>query len=367
MSKLNKKDILSAVAKFFKELKPSKKLLSQNFMLPAIAVAGIIITVAIVGFSGGLINFKFLGITEHSSSQEIAQKTITYINEKILKGQSTAVLIDAIKEDGFIKVRFKIGTNETIGYTTIDGKLFFPQAYNLDEKAVTGNTGGTTAETANNNAQKTSCEEIKKDKKALLEAFVVSKCPFGLQMQRVLAEVVKNIPSLVENIKVEYLGSISGEKITSMHGDAEAQENLRQICIREEEGSKYWNYISCHIKKGDMESCLVSAKINTSGLNACMTDSSRGLKYAQVDFDLQKKYGANGSPTMFLNGERGSEFWFGGRTAEAVKTLLCCGFSENLEICSQKLSEKSAASSFSEQYESSQQVTPSGSAGGGCQ
>jgi hypothetical protein len=33
---------------------------------------------------------------------------------------------------------------------------------------------------------------------------------------------------------------VKNGKIASMHGDEEAKENLRQICIREEQKDKYW-------------------------------------------------------------------------------------------------------------------------------
>lgn len=365
MFKFNKKAVFSAVAKFFKALKPNKKLFSKNFIFPVIAIIGIIVVGLIIIFSGQGMSVKSFFSIGNSSPQKIGEKVITYLNEKLLQGQSTATLVSVTEENGLIKLRIKLGSNELNSYATTDGKLFFPQAYNIDEKTTAGTTGG--AAGSSGGQQQKSCEDIKKADKPLLEAFVVSKCPFGLQMQRILAEVVKNIPSLAKNIKVEYLGSVSDGKITSMHGDEEAQENLRQICIREEENGKYWDYISCHIQKGDIEGCLSSAGVNTNGLNACMADSSRGLKYSQVDFDLQKKYGAGGSPTMLLNGESGSEFWFGGRKAEAVKTLLCCGFKEKPSVCSQKLSEKDAAASFSEKYESSQTAPSGGSAGGGCQ
>jgi hypothetical protein len=82
-----------------------------------------------------------------------------------------------------------------------------------------------------------------------------------------------------------------------------------------------------------------------------MTTASRGLAYAQSDFDLANKYGVQGSPTLILNEQEVSEYDFGGRTSEAVKSLLCCGFSQKPDTCSTKLSETSAASSFSATYE----------------
>lgn len=210
--------------------------------------------------------------------------------------------------------------------------------------------------------KKSTCENIKKVEKPVLEAFVVSKCPYGLQMQRVLNEIIKNIPALANDIRVEYMGSIENGKITSMHGDEEAQENLRQICLREEQSDKYWKYIDCHIKKGDVENCVAEDGIDKNKLDSCLKEDSRGLKYAKEDFDLEKKYNVTGSPTLILNEEKVSESDFGGRTAEAVKTLLCCGFQTTPSACSQKLTENQAATGFSETYSSS-----SGSGGeGGC-
>lgn len=184
----------------------------------------------------------------------------------------------------------------------------------------------------------------------MVEAFIVSSCPYGLQMQRVLSNVVQNIPAAKSNIKVEYMGSISNGKISSMHGDAEAQENLRQICIRQEQPALYWNYVACYIKAGDSKGCLVSSGVNQASLTSCTTDASKGLKYAQADFDLSDKYGVSGSPTLVIGGDNVDEFGFGGRTADALKSVICCAFKTKPSFCSQTLSKDSAATSFSATY-----------------
>ncbi|UCD03941.1 MAG: hypothetical protein JSW73_05385 [Candidatus Woesearchaeota archaeon] len=207
-----------------------------------------------------------------------------------------------------------------------------------------------------------SCESLKKEDSPVLDAFVVSYCPFGVQMQRILAEIVKEIPELDENIKTRYMGSIVNGEVTAMHGEKEAQENLRQICIREEQSDKFWDYINCFIKEGEVESCLDEAEIDTDMLDTCMT-GEKGLEYAQEDFDLTKQYSVTGSPTLILNGERVREFDFGGRTAEAVKTVLCCGFTSKPEVCSTELATEQAARSFSATYSGS---SGSSSSGGSC-
>jgi hypothetical protein len=82
-----------------------------------------------------------------------------------------------------------------------------------------------------------------------------------------------------------------------------------------------------------------------------MQDELKGIKYAQGDFNNQDKYEVTGSPTLILNEENVSEFDFGGRTAEAVKTVICCGFNKAPEFCSQVLTEEQAAAGFSPSYE----------------
>jgi len=331
----------------------NKKLL-KNLVPLTIAAAAVIITGVIIFINQSEDN---KGGESELTKEQISEKALNYINTELLRERTSASLLELSEESGLVKLKIDVGNQVIDTYATKDGKLWFPQAFNLDE-SLGMDSGGQNPPSQEEIAQ--NCEEVEKSQEPVLEAFVVSKCPYGLQMQRILAEIVNNIPSLKENIKVRYIGDIVNGKITAMHGDTEAQENLRQICLREET-DKYWEYISCHIKSGNVDNCLAEAGVNPSDVEACMTESSRGIAYAQEDFDLQDRYGATGSPTLILNGKRVSESPFGGRTAEAVKTLTCCGFSEELNVCSQKLDERRAASGFSEEYSS--EDAP---AGGGC-
>jgi hypothetical protein len=138
----------------------------------------------------------------------------------------------------------------------------------------------------------------------------------------------------------------------AMHGEVEAQENLRQICIREEQPERYWDYVRCYMKEGKTAECLESASINHKELEACTNSSARGLAYAQEDFDLAGQFQISGSPAMLMNGEIVREANFASndtnaRSPEAVKELLCCGFKEEPSFCSQKLNGSRAASMFS--------------------
>ena len=288
------------------------------------------------------------------SPEAAAQKAIDYLNNRLLAGNLKASLVSVQETSGLYRFTLKIGEKEYTSFVTKDGKILFAEeGIDLDKEVAIATPTP---------KPKATCEDIKKQETPILEAFVVSQCPFGLQMQRILNEILKNIPELRNNIKVKYIGSIVNGKIDSMHGDEEAQENLRQICIREEQGDKYWSYIDCYIKEGKTNECLKLAKIDEAKLNECVKNQNLGLKYAQADFDLQQKYKVTGSPTLILNGKQVDEFDFGGRTAEAVKTLICCGFSQKPEFCNKKLTEVQAATYFSPTYSKG-----SSQGGGSCQ
>lgn len=309
-------------------------------------VLTVIIAVIIISAVVGALVYK-LYFEKTVSAQEAGQKAIDYINENYLKDTGKAELKEAVKFSSLYKILFKLSIqgqdqDQTI-YITKDGKYAFPEMQgvpiNLDEKLTVS---------PESNAI-TSCESVKKTDKPSLEAFVVSKCPYGLQAQRILAKLVKDEPSVKENIKVKYIGSITDGKIESMHGDEEAQENLRQICLREET-NKYWSYVSCYIKEGKSDSCLTSTGVDKNNLNACISDKNRGLKYAEADFTLANQYGVQGSPELFINNDKVDEFSFGGRTENALKSIICCASNNEAGYCSKELSKESAATGLSVDY-----------------
>lgn len=195
------------------------------------------------------------------------------------------------------------------------------------------------------------CANTTKSDKPLLEAFVVSRCPFGLQMLRIMAEIVSKSPDAEKYLKARYIGAVSDNTITSMHGDQEAQENLREICIREEQSDKFWKYVACYMKDGNSSNCLRSTSVDEGKLGSCIDDPSRGLAYAQKDFDLANQSDITGSPTLIMNGKTVSEFDFAtnttnGRSPEALKDLLCCGFNNEPAFCSQELNKTQAMTMF---------------------
>lgn len=311
-------------------------------------IASIATGAAVLVVAGALIYSSFfVGGVKILSADAASKKAVDYINNNLVADKTDGVAFKKVETDGTLyKVTISFQDQDSFLYVTKDGRYIFPEMQGIPidmDKEVT-------PQTATSDQVKT-CEAVKKETSPVVSAFVVSNCPYGLQMQRVLAKAIQTIPTA--NIKVRYMGAITDGKITSMHGDAEAQENLKQICIREEQPAKYWNYISCYIKAGDTAGCLTSTGVNQTSLTTCTTDANRGLAYTQEDFDLSNQYAVQGSPTLVLGGDQIDEFSFGGRTVDSIKTFLCCGFSGTKPAyCSQTLSQESAASSFSTTYTS---------------
>ena len=113
----------------------------------AIIIAGVLI-------AGGMVYTKFGKcplVSGESSTQgkvlpkeEIAEKTIDYINKNILRGRAIASLGEVLEENGLYKMKIKIQDQEINSYATQDGELFFPEGIKLNEAISVATEEGTT-------------------------------------------------------------------------------------------------------------------------------------------------------------------------------------------------------------------------------
>lgn len=329
---------------------------TKNHILLGVAVLAVLLTGILVFANSTLSQSNVLSFLKFSgpySSEAIAKKSIDYLNSSVLQGQ-TAELVEASEESGVVKMKIKIGDNAYDSYATKDGKLLFPEAFALGASSGSLNPSG-------QNSAKGTIDTVEKVAKTQLDAYVVANCPYGLQIQRAIADAVKSVPSLAEFIKIRYIGEVSGNTITAMHGTEEAEENFRQIGIRQEQPSKYWAYVSCYMQKttgkaangmpyGDSKNCQKVAGVDSAKLNACIADPNRCLAYAKEDFALQAKYNVSGSPTLILNGTTIDETSFGGRTPDSMRNIVCSSSETAPDFCGTKLNTTPATTSFSLTY-----------------
>lgn len=287
-------------------------------------------------------------------------KVIPELVKKIVS-PGTETSIGNVKESsGLYEFELNLGPKDKVqkytSYITKDGKIIFTSGIKAEDLAKQQ-----TQQTAQPTTKRLTCDDMPKVETPKLTAYVVSKCPYGLQMQRVFKKAIEEQPALQTSLDIKYIGSISDGKIISMHGDEEAQENLRQICIREEQPKQYWSYVGCYMKEGKSEDCLTSTGVNKTQVTTCMSDKTKGIAYAQKDFDLQTKYNIGSSPTLLLDENQIiSESDFGGRVANAVKDIICCNSKTKPAFCSKDLSKDALAASFSTTDVSTGQTAASG-------
>lgn len=305
---------------------PTKPKLNWSMVAIVAALAGILLLVK-----------TFRGKTD-----EFKNKTIPAAIKKVLNSPDTKFEIASVKEtSGVYEFQLKLQNQSYTSYITKDGKILFTAGVKLDDK-----DKNATPSTAP--AKKLTEKDLKKADKPMLTAFVVAQCPYGLQTQRLFKKVMEEVPALAANLNVKYIGEIVKGKITSMHGDEEAKENLRQICIRDEQESLYWPYVSCYMQEGKTDACLANVGVDVTTMNACVEDPKRGIAFAQKDFDLAKKFNVSGSPTLVLNNQQVvSEFDFGGRVANSIKALVCGGSKTKADYCANDISKKEVAVSLS--------------------
>jgi hypothetical protein len=159
---------------------------------------------------------------------------------------------------------------------------------------------------------------------AKLEFFIMSKCPYGVQVEKAIAPVLDTLGDNID-FHVAYIGQKQGDQLNSMHGPGEVTGDIAQLCARDVAPDKYFKMIACqdndpgHVDT-NWESCGKQAGIDTGAVKACM--DSKGSQLLAASFDEASQRGASGSPTMFLNGKP----YEGGRKSADFERAICNSF-----------------------------------------
>ncbi|MFA5184696.1 MAG: hypothetical protein WC456_04210 [Patescibacteria group bacterium] len=271
-------------------------------------------------------------------------KAETFINAYLMQGGNKATVKDITTEYGLYKLQIDIVSDVVESYLTKDGKLFFPQALDIEKmsnstpSAETGATGGAVAEVS------------QKSDKPKVELFVMSYCPYGTQIEKGILPVVKALGNKIDyELKfVDY----------AMHGEEELTENLNQYCIQKEQPDKFNAYLECFLVAGDSASCLTSAGVSQSKLASCFSKTDNefkifsnfkdriGYQGSYPGFDVNKadnaKYNVGGSPTLVINGQEISS----GRDAASLLKTICSAFNNQPQECEASLSSATPAPGF---------------------
>jgi hypothetical protein len=179
---------------------------------------------------------------------------------------------------------------------------------------------------------------VPKTEKPKVELFIMSYCPYGLQMQKAYVPAAKLLAGKAD-MTVKWVSY-------AMHGEKEVQENTRQYCIQKEQADKYLAYATCFVGSTDTAACQKEAGIDATKLQTCYDAADKQFSISanfadkaswlsgqfpqyNVDKAANQQYGVQGSPTMVINGQQVQI----GRSSEAVKQAICAAFTTPPKEC----------------------------------
>ncbi len=287
-------------------------------------------------------------------------KAEEFINKFLMQGGSKATVKEVTTEYGLYKIKVDITSDVVESYLTKDGKLFFPQALNVDQISA-AKTGTDTSTPASSGPV---ASVTKKSDKPTVELFVMSYCPYGTQIEKGMLPVLAALGNKI-NFELKFCSY-------AMHGEKELTENLTQYCIQKEQPNKLDSYLKCFLEAGQSTTCLDTAGVNKTTLANCVTKTDNqykvtsnftnhvGFQGSYPSFDVNKsdndKYSVGGSPTLIINGE---DIQSGRDSATLLKTI-CSAFNNPPAECSTVLPSVAPSAGFGSG------TAASGAAAAGC-
>lgn len=325
----------------------SEKVFSALILVLILALAGAV-------YSRGFTDFSLTkgsvakSLPSSPEALEAAKtKALDFINKEMVAPGTEVSIKEIIEEEGLYKLKVAVSGRDVDAYMTKGLTLFFPNPVAMTEVA-----GAATEPT-----QPTTPQELPKSEKPSVQLFTMSYCPYGNQAEATMKPVVDLLGDAVtvEPHYVIYENYQGGgptycidpnSKFCSMHGAAELNQDLRELCIFNNQRAKFWAYlekVNADCTVSNIETCWKTAadavSVNTAQVESCFKTNS--LTYAQAEKDLGAKYNVTGSPTLVINGVT----YEGDRTADAYKTAICSAFNTPPSACSTVLSSTTSATS----------------------
>lgn len=186
------------------------------------------------------------------------------------------------------------------------------------------------------------------DDKPEIDFFVMSYCPYGNIAEEIIEEVYDVLGDSA-NFKPHYIyyanyqggGSAycmdEDSLYCSMHGVTEANQNVREQCVQEQEGIGAWfEFVremnnKCTAQNADVcfESVANDLGYDLDAIKSC--ESEKALLFAEEDAKLMELFGARGSPAIYIDGATYS----GDRDSNSILSAICSSFENAPSECNE--------------------------------
>jgi len=258
-----------------------------------------------------IISFIPLGNISKTSAGDLM---VSFLNEKTGGGVS---LVSVTSFGSFYEVLVDYQGQTVPVYMTKDGKQFVQgiEEMEISEPITQFVTG----------------EVIKSDKPEV-ELFIMTHCPYGTQAEKGFIPAIKALGNVVD-AKVRFIYYF-------MH-QPEETETPRQVCIREEQPTKFLPYLECFLEDGDSDRCITKTGVDKTAMEGCISNGNAD-KYYEIDSKLSQGYPADSSPTLVVNGAIVET----GRSEAAMLNAICSTFNNAPESCNLELNSVSSSPGF---------------------
>ncbi|MBW6462372.1 MAG: hypothetical protein K0B07_04975 [DPANN group archaeon] len=174
-----------------------------------------------------------------------------------------------------------------------------------------------------------------------LDLFVMSECPYGVQAENNMKEVIDTFGNNM-NFSIHFIATDNGDgTFSSLHGQKEVDENIRQVCAIKYAEDTYFDYILCQNKNYEAgqdlgttwKTCATETSIDVETIDTCFT-GDEGKELLRANIALTNELGIGSSPTFLVN----NQVKFGGALpADEIKTNFCA-VNKDSEGCETTLS-----------------------------
>ncbi len=273
------------------------------------------------GFLRSIANaFEGADIKEMDYEDEAAKALFTKSGKKYLP---IVVFGPAVKQEKDSYERLKrhlqpMEGSEELVYQL--GRTWDPTAEVCDDGVDNTNNGKVDCDDESCNSKKVCRKEIKNK----LDVFVMSQCPYGVMAVDAMKEVLEAFDKDRSKIDFElnYIGQERDGKLTSMHGQPEVDENLRQLCAQKHypKNYKFMDYVLCRNKdyrNNAWESCAVDG-IKADVIKKC-AEGDEGKALLSASYKKAASLQIGGSPNWLLNNRHDMK----SRNPQGIKTEFC--------------------------------------------
>lgn len=271
--------------------------------LTGMALVLLVLSVFTQGF-----NFADKGLsgaaTATLSLEEAEGKTLSYVNTELLQPPFQATVSTSEELDALYRVTLDVGGQTVDSYVTKDGKLFFPQGFNMDKPKEAPDTELKPTEETTTPVMDVAVDDDpvlgEEDAPVVLVEFSDFQCPFCGKFS------TETLPQLEEKyVKTGKVKLVYRDFPLEFHPEAELAAMAAECA---DEQGKFWEYHDVLFANQELlgdanyKKWAEDLGMDTEQFNGCY----KGLKYlneVRADMADGQKYGVSGTPAFFVNGK----------------------------------------------------------------